>query len=89
MAIKTITTKELRNNLPSIKQAVDNGQSFVLIYRSKPFAQLAPLARQTVNPIQSVDIATLPAFGMWKKRIKQAGGTKAFLNKLRQQAWQH
>lgn len=89
MTVKTITTKELRNNFPKIKQAVDHGQSFVLIYRSKPFAQLAPLPRQTVSQGQTIDIATLPAFGMWKKRIKRAGGTKAFLDKLRQQAWQH
>ena len=89
MMIKTITTKELRNSLPQIKQAVDHGQSFVLIYRSKPFAQLLPLPRQTTNQGQTINIASLPAFGMWKKRIKRAGGTKAFLDKLRQQAWQH
>ena len=89
MTVKTITTKEFRNNLPTIKEAVDHGQSFVLIYRSKPFAQLSPLPRQTANRGQAIDVSTLPAFGMWKKRIKRAGGTKAFLDKLRQQAWQH
>lgn len=89
MTVKTITTKELRNNFPKVKQAVDHGQSFVLIYRSRPFAQLSPLVDRAVDQIHAVDVSTLPAFGMWKKRIKRAGGTKIFLDKLRQQAWQH
>lgn len=84
---QTITTKELRINLPKIKQAVDHGQSFVLIYRSRPFAQLLPLAQPSYRTAP-VDISTLHAFGMWKKRIKRAGGAKAFLDKLRKQAWQ-
>ncbi|MBI2415898.1 MAG: hypothetical protein HYV33_04550 [Candidatus Kerfeldbacteria bacterium] len=87
MAIQTITTKELRTNLPKIKQAVDQGQSFVLIYRSRPFAQLSPLAKQAMPKNRTIDISTLPAVGMWKTRIKRASGTKAFLEQLRQQAW--
>lgn len=88
MTIKTITTKELRTNLPKIKNEVDHGQAFVLIYRSRPFAQLLPLPHPTKSASGAVDISTLPAFGLWKKRIKRAGGTTAFLHKLRQQAWQ-
>lgn len=86
MTINTITTKELRQKFPQVKKAVDHGQSFVLIYRSKPFAELRPLPRVPKRKV-SFDIATLPAFGMWKERINRAGGSEKFLAKLREEAW--
>jgi len=85
MTVKTITTKELRNNLPKIKQAVDHGQSFVLIYRSKPFAQLLPLFVEDKG--KKIDIASLPFVGMWKDRIPKNKSTAAFLAQLRRKAW--
>lgn len=39
-----ISVKELRNNLPKLIQAVLNGSSYTLIYRSKPVAQINPLS---------------------------------------------
>ncbi len=41
--IKTISVKELRMNFPKIKKELDSGVSFVVIYRSKPLANLTPL----------------------------------------------
>ncbi len=40
---KTISVKELRMNFPKIKKELDSGVSFVIIYRSKPLANLTPL----------------------------------------------
>lgn len=40
---KTISVKELRMNFPKIKKELDNGVSFVVIYRSKPLANLTPI----------------------------------------------
>lgn len=40
---KTISVKELRMNFPRIKKELDSGVSFVVIYRSKPLANLTPI----------------------------------------------
>ena len=40
---KTISVKELRMNFPKIKKELDNGVNFVIIYRSKPLAELKPI----------------------------------------------
>ncbi len=40
---KTISVKELRMNFPKIKKELDNGVKFVIIYRSKPLAELSPI----------------------------------------------
>lgn len=77
----TITTKELRTHLPKIKRAVDQGEVFVLVYRSRPFAQLVPLR----SP-KAIDVTTLPFVGMWKKRIGKKS-TATFLKELRKEAW--
>lgn len=40
---KTISVKELRMNFPKIKKELDNGVNFIVIYRSKPLANLTPI----------------------------------------------
>ncbi len=40
---KTISVKELRMNFPKIKKELDRGVNFVVIYRSKPLANLTPI----------------------------------------------
>ena len=40
---KSISVKELRMNFPKIKKELDSGVSFVVIYRSKPLANLTPI----------------------------------------------
>lgn len=87
MKTQIISTKELRLNLPSIKKAVDMGKSFVLIYRSRPFAELRPLPKVKDKTVSNIDVVELPAFGMWKDRIKKTGGTDKFLQELRAKAW--
>ncbi|OGJ41984.1 hypothetical protein A3B60_01275 [Candidatus Peregrinibacteria bacterium RIFCSPLOWO2_01_FULL_39_12] len=41
--IKTISVKELRMNFPKVKKDLDDGINFVVIYRSKPLANLTPI----------------------------------------------
>lgn len=41
--MKSISVKELRMNFPKIKKELDAGISFVVIYRSRPLANLTPL----------------------------------------------
>lgn len=45
MNIQTISTKELRKNFFQVREALEAGQSLVLLYRSKPLAKLQPIAR--------------------------------------------
>lgn len=40
---KTISVKELRMNFPKIKKELEQGIKFVIIYRSKPIADLSPI----------------------------------------------
>lgn len=42
MQTQTISVKELRTNFPKIRKALEKGQSFSLIYRSKPVARIEP-----------------------------------------------
>lgn len=47
MRINSISTKELRQNLPEVRAGLARGDGFLLIYRSKPIGRLEPIARQT------------------------------------------
>lgn len=49
MNIQTISTKELRENFARVISSIEAGQNLLLIYRSKPLAEIRPLAR-TVRP---------------------------------------
>jgi len=42
MAILTISTKQLREDFSQVKTALENGQSLLLLYRSKPLAEIKP-----------------------------------------------
>lgn len=42
--MQTISVKQLRNNFPRFIQAVQAGESYTLIYRSKPVAQIKPIS---------------------------------------------
>jgi len=45
MTIQTISTKQLRQDFNKVKQAMDNNQTLLLLYRSKPLAQIKPLPK--------------------------------------------
>lgn len=42
MSIQTISTKELREDFSQLKSAMERGQTLVLLYRSKPLAEIRP-----------------------------------------------
>ena len=46
MNILTISTKELRDELPRIRAGLSKGNQYTVIYRSKPIARLEPIASQ-------------------------------------------
>lgn len=46
MSMQTISTKELREELPRIRSGLAKGNQYTIIYRSKPIARLEPV-RQT------------------------------------------
>jgi len=43
MNIQTISTKELREDFSQVKAAMEAGQSLILLYRSKPLAEIRPV----------------------------------------------
>ena len=44
MAVQTISTKELRENFLQVKASLEAGQSIMLLYGSKPLAELKPVS---------------------------------------------
>ncbi|MBI2638291.1 hypothetical protein HYW83_01735 [Candidatus Peregrinibacteria bacterium] len=43
MAMHAISVKELRDKLPVIRSELKKGESFLIIYKSKPIAELKPI----------------------------------------------
>lgn len=43
MNTQTISTKELREDFAQVRAAMEAGQSLVLLYRSKPLAEIKPI----------------------------------------------
>lgn len=46
MDIQTISVKKLRENFPWVKEELEAGRQLMLVYRSKPLAELKPVGRQ-------------------------------------------
>lgn len=50
MSVQSISTKELREQLPRVRAGLARGDQYLLIYRSKVIARLEPVAgRQPVD----------------------------------------
>lgn len=47
MNIQTISTKELREDFSRVKNAMENGQSLLLLYRSRPLAEIKPVRQKS------------------------------------------
>ena len=47
MTTDTISTKQLRDELPRIRRGVAQGKTYTIIYRSQPFAELRPIEKKT------------------------------------------
>ena len=44
MDTQTISTKELREDLPRVRAGLAKGNRYIIIYRSKPIGRLEPLS---------------------------------------------
>ena len=45
MKINTVSVKQLRERFGQIKEGIENGLSYLLIYRSQPLAEIKPLEK--------------------------------------------
>ncbi|MBI2612126.1 type II toxin-antitoxin system Phd/YefM family antitoxin [Candidatus Gottesmanbacteria bacterium] len=46
MNIQTVSTKQLRENFSQVIKAMEEGESLLLLYRSKPLAEIKPVKSQ-------------------------------------------
>jgi hypothetical protein len=46
MSIRSISTKELREQLPKVRAGLARGDQYLLIYRSKAIARLEPVKQE-------------------------------------------
>lgn len=76
MNIHTISTKELREQLPRIREGLKRGEQYTVIYRSKPIARLEPI-HTVANGDVRVQGGTLRLQTHSKSKL-----TPAYLNKL-------
>lgn len=44
-----ISTKQLRENFEMVKRGIEEGLSFILIYRSKPLAEIKPIKKSQLE----------------------------------------
>lgn len=50
MKTLTVSTKQLRQDFGKVVRAMRNGQSLLLLYRSRPLAQLQPILEEPIKP---------------------------------------
>ncbi|MBI4127145.1 hypothetical protein HY463_00380 [Candidatus Peregrinibacteria bacterium] len=72
----SISVKELRNELPFVRRRLIKGDSFLIIYKSKPIAKLSPVS-QIPDYVEAADKeiekAAIEDFGddyLSKKEVK-------------------
>lgn len=67
---KTISVKELRQHLPKIRRSIARGDRFVIIYRSKPFAELSPMEDKQTSTKEMLEFfANPPKEALFKSDI--------------------
>jgi len=68
----SISVKELRENLPMVRRQLKKGNSFLVIYQSKPLAKLTPV-KEEINLEEAMDEDV-------EKVSLQSWGDEDFLN---------
>jgi antitoxin (DNA-binding transcriptional repressor) of toxin-antitoxin stability system len=56
----TVTAKELRLKFPEISKRIQNGESIILIYHSKPLCEMVPLQKKQKK---GIDINLFKKYG--------------------------
>jgi hypothetical protein len=69
-----ISTKQLRENFEMVKQGIEEGLSFILIYRSQPLAEIRPIEKKETQFSSKVDERIIET--QLKQVEKLAGGFK-------------
>ncbi len=77
MNLHTISTKELREELPRIRAGLARGNQYIIIYRSKPIARLEPITPQKPSAKVRVSGGTLRLQAHTKRLL-----TPEYLNEL-------
>lgn len=49
MNIQTISTKTMREDFSQVKDAMENGQPLLLLYRSRPLAEIKPVRQKNMS----------------------------------------
>jgi antitoxin (DNA-binding transcriptional repressor) of toxin-antitoxin stability system len=82
MKVQTISTKELREDFSKLKSAMEEGRSLLLLYRSRPLAEIKPVRQQT----QSLRSFSLREIKQWiaddQLTEKQQRRIEAIINRL-------
>ncbi|MBI5356570.1 hypothetical protein HZB78_03070 [Candidatus Collierbacteria bacterium] len=68
----TISTKELRLNMPKIRRGLSGGRKYLLIHRSKPIAEIAPPNNGFPSSAEALDFFANPPKEMLFKSDKSA-----------------
>lgn len=82
MSIQSISTKELREQLPKVRAGLAKGNQYMIIYRSKPIARLEPIAQKPSINVR-VKAGTLRLQIHAKQRL-----TPEYLNELAAQKYE-
>ena len=77
MNINTISVKQLRENFGELKAGLEEGLSYLLIYRSKPIAEIKPVIER--NSTIKIDVnentnKRIQKIKVKKRSSKQLGG---------------
>lgn len=85
MNIQTISTKTMREDFSRVKDAMENGQSLLLLYRSHPLAEIKPVRQQTMHKVKPRSFS-LKRIQHWIKddqlTVKQQARIHAILDRL-------
>lgn len=85
MNVQTISTKDMRKDFSRVKQAMENGQTLLLLYRSQPLAEIKPVRTTAKNqtPLRSFSLKQIQ---QWVKddqlTVKQQVQIDEIINRL-------
>ena len=80
--MQSISTKELREQLPKVRAGLAKGNQYTIIYRSKPIARLEPIAQKPSASVR-IKAGTLRLQIHSKQRL-----TPEYLNELAAQKYE-
>jgi antitoxin (DNA-binding transcriptional repressor) of toxin-antitoxin stability system len=85
MKFQTISMKQLREDFWSVKEAMEGGQSLLLLYRSRPLAEIKPVRQKILRTVRPRSFS-LKQIQQWVKddqlTTKQQARIDAIINRL-------